>query len=85
GGLAETIFDYDENNTSGNGFSFKEFSVSQFKRALERAIIVYKNKPGLWKELISRALNSDFSWRKPSRAYLELYELAIDRKTKEVL
>jgi len=81
GGLAETIIDYNENNTLGNGFSFQEFSVSQFKQALERAIIVYKNKPEIWKELILRALNCDFSWKKPSTAYLELYELAIERKT----
>lgn len=84
GGLAETIIDYDENNALGNGFSFEEFSVNQFKKALERAIIVYKDKPEIWKELILRALNSDFSWKKPSIAYLELYALAIERKAKEV-
>jgi starch synthase len=80
GGLAETIIDYDENNALGNGFSFEDFSVSQFKQALERAILVYKNKPNIWRELIIKALNSDFSWKKPSRAYLELYELVIERK-----
>ncbi|HEY5583924.1 MAG TPA: glycogen synthase [Ruminiclostridium sp.] len=84
GGLAETIIDYDENNLEGNGFSFKEFSVNGFRLALERAIDVYKNKPGIWKELVLRALDSDFSWKKPSREYLKLYELAVERKNKGV-
>lgn len=82
GGLAETIIDYDENNLEGNGFSFEEFSVNGFKLALNRALDVYKNNPEIWSELILRALNSDFSWKKPSRTYLELYELAVERKTK---
>ncbi len=84
GGLAETIIDYDENNAIGNGFSFNEFSVRQFKNALERAIKLYKNKPEIWEELVLRALESDYSWKKPSLAYLELYNLAVDKKTKRI-
>jgi len=84
GGLAETICDYNENNIDGNGFSFEEFTVSEFRKALERAIDVYKNKPEVWDELVQRALNSDFSWKNPSRAYLELYELALERTTKRI-
>ncbi len=85
GGLAETIIDYDENNTDGNGFSFDEFSVDEFNETICRAIDVYKNKPEIWDKLIFRALNSDFSWKKPSRAYLELYKLAVERKVKGAL
>lgn len=80
GGLAETIIDYDENNNEGNGFSFEEFSVSAFKNTVLRAISVYKNKPYEWKKLIVRGLNSDFSWKKPSLAYLDIYRKALDKK-----
>lgn len=85
GGLAETIIDYDENNAEGNGFSFEEFSVSEFNKTIYRAIDVYKNKPKIWETLVLRALDSDFSWKKPSRAYLELYELAVKRKKGELI
>ncbi|PYG86836.1 starch synthase [Ruminiclostridium sufflavum DSM 19573] len=85
GGLAETIIDYDENNSEGNGFSFDEFSVSEFDKTIQRAVNVYKNKPEIWQKLILRALNSDFSWKKPTKAYLELYESAVERKNKGVL
>lgn len=79
GGLAETIIDYDADNIEGNGFSFEEFSVTAFRKTLQRAVNVYKNEPVVWRELVNRALESEFSWKKPSRAYLELYQLAIDR------
>jgi starch synthase len=84
GGLAETICDYDENNSYGNGFSFEEFSISEFRRTLERSMNVYNNKPEIWDTLVERALDSDFSWKKPSKAYLELYELALGRKAKRI-
>mgnify|MGYP000914045059 CR=1 FL=1 len=84
GGLAETITDYDTDRKAGNGFSFEEFSVSAFKETLQRAVNLYKNKPDAWNELVNRAFESDFSWKKPSRAYLELYELAVDRLKKGV-
>jgi starch synthase len=82
GGLAETIIDFDEDNSAGNGFKFDEFSVTACKKAIERAIKVYREQPAVWNQLIGRALNSDFSWKKPSLAYLKLYELALERETK---
>lgn len=84
GGLAETIIDYDENNIEGNGFSFEEFSINAFKQTLERAIKVYKREPEVWRNLVLRALNSDFSWKKPCFEYLKLYRLAVERKAKGV-
>lgn len=84
GGLAETIIDYDMNNLEGNGFSFEEFSVRSFRKTLQRAIFIYNQKPNVWKQLITRALESDFSWKKPSMAYLELYESAVGRKAVQV-
>jgi len=80
GGLAETIIDYDMDNRQGNGFSFEEYSVREFKKTLERALEVFRNEPETWKRLIERALDSEFSWKKPCKAYLELYYLAAGRK-----
>ncbi|WP_313562871.1 glycogen synthase [Ruminiclostridium cellobioparum] len=84
GGLAETIIDYDADNEKGNGFSFEEFSVRAFRETLQRAINVYKDKPDIWEKLVRRALSSDFSWKKPGREYLKLYELALEKIKKEV-
>lgn len=85
GGLAETIIDYDAHNGTGNGFSFDEFSVRACRNCIERAIQLYNHKPNEWNELVLRALKSDFSWKNPARAYLELYIHAIERKNKEVI
>lgn len=84
GGLAETIIDYNSNNEEGNGFSFQEFTVRALKQAIERAINTYKGEPETWNTLVKRALGSDFSWKKPARAYLEIYKKAIKKITTEV-
>lgn len=83
GGLAETIIDIDTDKEQGNGFSFEEFSVREFKKTLERALAVFNSAPDIWKNLIERALDSDFSWKKPCKAYLDLYYRAAGRKAEK--
>jgi starch synthase len=83
GGLAETITDIDEDKTNGNGFCFNEFTVKAFKNAAERAIIKYAAKTDEWKGLVIKALESDYSWKKPCQKYLELYDLALKRKNEQ--
>lgn len=85
GGLAETVSDFNDNNKYGNGFSFEEFSVRACKNAIERAIKTYIDTPKEWKELILRAASSDYSWKRPCREYLKLYETAISSKVEEVI
>lgn len=80
GGLAETIINYDEDKAKGNGFSFDEFSVDAFRETLKKAIALYNGNPVKWNELITRGLESDFSWKKPSNAYLEIYDIALERR-----
>jgi starch synthase len=72
GGLLDTIRDYTADKEKGNGFVFHEFSKVKFLDALVRAISVYENR-GEWIELTLRAMKEDFSWRRSSERYLELY------------
>lgn len=80
GGLAETIIDFDSNKDSGNGFSFKELSSDEMMDAVERALKMYNEKPEDWKQLVKRALESDFSWNKPAEKYMDLYYLAMGKQ-----
>jgi starch synthase len=80
GGLAETVIDFDKDKMNGNGFSFTGFSVTEFENALQRAIHVYNTEPEAWKELVLKALRSDYSWRGPCLKYIEIYEEAVKRK-----
>jgi len=76
GGLADTVIDVDSDSQEGNGFSFEEFTSSELRRALERALALYNNKPEFWQQLVKKVLSLDFSWRKPAEKYVKLYELA---------
>ncbi len=82
GGLAETVIDYDKDRNNGNGFSFNEFDEKEFEDTLNRAIQVYCKKGQEWEQLVTRALDSDFSWKKPCIKYLELYKIAIENKNR---
>ena len=73
GGLADTVVDYTASKTKGNGFVFYEFSKVSFLDALIRALSVYDNKVEL-EEIIKRVMNEDFSWKRSSQLYYDLYQ-----------
>jgi len=73
GGLADTIMDYNINKDSGNGFVFEEFDSNELLDAIYRAIKVFKSKKN-WNQLVSRAMQKDFSWSISAQKYLDLYK-----------
>jgi len=81
GGLLDTVIDDTASKKKGNGFIFYEFSKLSFLDALIRALSVFENR-NEWNELIRRAMKMDFSWRRSSELYFELYKSVnkIDRK-----
>lgn len=78
GGLDDTIVDYDEDPWSGTGFKFREYTVSALIQAVERALLVFKDRKA-WRELQRRGMQQDFSWKRSAREYLKLYELAVKK------
>lgn len=73
GGLLDTITDHTADDVNGNGFIFYEFSKVSLLDALVRAISVYENR-NEWVELVTRSMQKDFSWKKSSEKYLEIYK-----------
>ncbi|KAK8803691.1 hypothetical protein WA158_001385 [Blastocystis sp. Blastoise] len=43
GGLAETVFEWDSEKETGNGFLFQQYNETDFRTALYRAVQVYKD------------------------------------------
>ena len=72
GGLADTIVDYTENPSSGNGFQFLEFTSDALLSAIERAFKLYSTKSEFTK-VVKRAMNQDFGWEKSANEYIDLY------------
>jgi starch synthase len=76
GGLADTILDYNRSPKKGNGFAFDEYSADALLQTVKRAVGTFADK-ARWAALVSRALQSDFSWTSSARKYVELYRQAL--------
>lgn len=79
GGLADTVFDFNDDNETGNGFTFEEFTSAALFDAIKRAGALYNDKER-WMEVMHRGMSADFSWGKSAMKYIELYNNLIDGK-----
>lgn len=68
GGLADTV-------TADNGFVFDAYTKDALIATMESAMDVYRNKEK-WLQLISQAMQCNFSWEESAAKYVELYEKA---------
>lgn len=71
GGLKDSI--HDCGGEEGNGFTFKSYNADDMLGAIRRAEGSFANKP-LWKQIVARAYESDFSWDASAKEYLALYK-----------
>jgi len=79
GGLADTVVDCDAATLaegSATGFAFDEETPEGLLAALQRATVLYADRPG-WRRTMRQAMTRDFSWDAAARQYVALYrELA---------
>lgn len=80
GGLADTIVDFDDDPSRGNGFLFSEPSPEALHSTITRALELYKNKER-WSQLMARCMAIDFSWDTSARKYVELYQKTLQMKS----
>ncbi len=73
GGLKDTVKD------GVNGFVFDEYSSLRLNKAVDRALSLYK-KPEEYKKMVENALDTDFSWDKSAKKYVQLYEEMIESR-----
>ena len=71
GGLDDTICGYPLEN--GNGFKFWDYNPYAMMDCLRYAIDTYKNKDE-WSRIVKNAMNSDFSWDKSAKIYVDAYQ-----------
>lgn len=84
GGLADSVVNYDPKSDSGYGFTFKQFSPEGLLTGVVRAIETYKNQT-VWKRIVKRAMQVDFSWKKSAQKYVDLYKKTIETHEKNML
>jgi starch synthase len=66
GGLDDTIED-------GTGFKFREYSGAALLGALRQAAKAFEQKD-VWRDMMVRGMEKDFSWRASASAYSALYQ-----------
>jgi starch synthase len=72
GGLADTVFDYNNEAGEGTGFRFSGYTSQQLMSAVRRALTVYAD-PIRWRDLCVRAMSQDWSWEHSAIEYIKLY------------
>ncbi|MDB5802356.1 MAG: hypothetical protein JWL63_3295 [Rhodocyclales bacterium] len=76
GGLADTVVDATEPALTADkatGFVFEAATALALEQALERAMTMYEKQPALWKQMLLRAMQQDFSWDGAARGYMQMY------------
>lgn len=76
GGMADSVVDGGQRAIErgvANGFAFDDTTAADLIACLRRAIELYR-QPTIWRRIQLCAMRQDFGWRRPARAYLELYQ-----------
>ena len=77
GGLKDTVFDWDFSERPPrlrNGFVFEHPDHIGLDSALDRALGLWHEESGLFRELVMQGMACDYSWNHPGQRYLDVYE-----------
>jgi starch synthase len=75
GGAIDSVIDADElalQRGEATGFSFQDTTADALIACVRRALLLYR-EPIAWRKIQLRAMQQDFGWARPARAYVELY------------
>ncbi len=81
GGLADTIFGYDDQTAASdqvNGFTFHEYSTLALSETLRLACELYP-QTDRWRRLVAAGMRQDWSWNHSAQQYVALYQKTIER------
>lgn len=73
GGLRDSVQDESEGASQATGVKFAKFTVDALLEAICRATKIFQ-KTELFHAYQSRAMSRDFSWKRATKAYLNLYQ-----------
>lgn len=77
GGLADTVIDISEQD--GYGIVFKNFNLEEFVDAVQRGVDMF-NKKELFEKDRQNVMKLDFSWKRSTKEYIEMYKSVIPKK-----
>lgn len=78
GGLNDTVENYDPLTKKGTGFVFENYDANEFINTVFEAYLTFKKEPESFLVLKRRAMKVDFSLKKSTHRYIELYRAIIE-------
>jgi starch synthase len=79
GGLHQILEDYDPSSDSGTAFLFYDYTPAALWDAIVRARRHFKDAE-VWKRLVNRAMEADFSWNRAVEKYEAIYRRVLGRR-----
>lgn len=77
GGLADTVQPWDPNAGTGTGFVFDAFRPEALADSVDDALTAWADRAG-WAVLVRNGMTRDFSWRRRSGQYVDLYRRMLE-------
>ncbi len=77
GGMIDTVFDREYSGrppAERNGYVFHNTDDRAIESALSRALRLWSDRPGEFRELAANCMRADYSWARPGQDYLDIYE-----------
>ncbi len=72
GGLADTVVQWKPSERAGTGFLFGDFTPTALRGTLRFVLSCWRDQAA-WLELVRNCMQTDFSWDRQGRRYVELY------------
>jgi starch synthase len=79
GGLEDTVEEWNPDLNTGTGFKFVAYEAQALLDAIDRALGAFYNKKQ-WLQLMQNGMAQNFSWDKPAREYVTVYEEAARKR-----
>jgi starch synthase len=83
GGLADTVTDTNgETLAAGTatGFSFTAYDPRMFRETIDRALVLWRTRPEVWRQVMLTGMRQDWSWDRSAVEYEMLFRrLVVDR------
>ena len=77
GGLRDTVKPYNEYESTGTGFGFRNYNADEMLNTIRYAESIYSGRKREWNKIIDRAMAADFSWKASAQKYQEMYDWLI--------
>jgi starch synthase len=80
GGLNDSVREFSPGRRTGNGFKFAAYDSEALSKKIRESIGLFP-KRSLWHSLMRNGMKGDYSWDHSAKKYLELYRLALKKRS----